>query len=142
MANHVDNVKSCQTNAARLFESDPHQLSSHILDVTRGIGAKNVEVHLYKQDMTNSSSPLKSWILSQVEITDENGRIKTFLERKTNPNCGGIYKLVFFTEPYFQNLNEETFYPHIEVVFNLSSTSHYHVPITLSNFGYSTYRGN
>ena len=83
-----------------------------------------------------------NWTLVQKEKTDDNGRIKTFLERRLNKDCTGIYKLVFLTEPYFKSLNEETFYPHIEVVFNLASSSHYHVPITLSNFGYSTYRGN
>ena len=83
-----------------------------------------------------------NWTLSQTEFTSANGRITNFLERRKNPDCNGVYKLVFLTQPYFASLNEDTFFPHVEVVFNISSTSHYHVPITLSNFGYSTYRGN
>ena len=49
--------------------------------------------------------------------------------------------MTFFTQDYFDSKNENTFYPKIEVIFKLSDVSHYHVPITLSNFGYSTYRG-
>jgi 5-hydroxyisourate hydrolase len=54
----------------------------------------------------------------------------------------GIYKLTFYTKEYFSAKNVETFYPFIEVVFEIEGTNHFHVPITLSAFGYSTYRGN
>lgn len=76
------------------------------------------------------------------KITDENGRIKDFLKEEENVNHQGIYKLTYHTAPYFQKLGQESFYPFIEVVFELKDNNHYHVPITLSPFGYSTYRGN
>ncbi len=46
------------------------------------------------------------------------------------------------TSDYFKKINEESFYPWIEVVFQLKDSEHYHVPITLTAYGYSTYRGN
>lgn len=54
----------------------------------------------------------------------------------------GIYKLTYHVGPYFEARKQDTFYPFVEVVFEIGDTSHYHVPITLSPYGYSTYRGN
>ncbi len=74
------------------------------------------------------------------KITDENGRFPDFLPAdKSNL---GIYKLTYFTKDYFQQQGTESFYPFIDVVFEIKDENHYHVPITLSAFGYSTYRGN
>ena len=73
-------------------------------------------------------------------FTDENGRVKDFLEE--NNNNKGIYKLTYNVAPYFESKSQETFYPYIDVVFEIKDDNHYHVPITLSPFGYSTYRGS
>ena len=74
------------------------------------------------------------------KITDANGRITDFLpSEKSNL---GIYKLTYLTSDYFKKNNIESFYPFIEVVFQITNKTHYHVPITLSAFGYATYRGN
>ena len=82
----------------------------------------------------------KTWTLLDEKITDKNGRIGDFLSNdKSN---FGIYKLTYLTSPYFKNDGLESFYPFIEVVFEIKDNNHYHVPITLSAFGYSTYRGN
>ncbi len=54
----------------------------------------------------------------------------------------GIYKFTYFTNDYFQKNNTESFYQYIEVVFQMKDQSHYYVPITVSAFGYSTYRGS
>lgn len=75
------------------------------------------------------------------KVTDSNGRIKDFLKLDGKSNAG-IYKLTYHVSPYFKKLGHKTFYPFIEVVFELTDNEHYHVPITLSPFGYSTYRGN
>lgn len=111
------------------------QLSSHILDITTGKPATNVKITLSKQDVNND------WVIVEEKLTDSNGRIKDFLKQDGKSNIG-IYKLTFHTSPYFENLGQKTFYPFIEVVFELVDGEHYHVPITLSPFGYSTYRGN
>ncbi len=113
-----------------------YQLSSHILDITQGKPAPNVKISLSKQDKSGN------WAIIDEKFTDENGRIKNFLKEENGLNHQGIYKLTYYTEPYFKGLGQESFYPFIEVVFELKDNNHYHVPITLSPFGYSTYRGN
>lgn len=70
----------------------------------------------------------------------ENGRINDFLPLTKENN--GTYKFTFYTESYFKNQGKKSFYPFIGVVFNITENQHYHVPITLSAFGYSTYRGS
>lgn len=112
-----------------------YQLSSHILDISAGKPAKEVKITLSKQDKNNNR------IIVDEKITDNNGRIKDFLKQDGKDNSG-IYKLTFHTSPYFKSLGQKSFYPFIEVVFELADNEHYHVPITLSAFGYSTYRGN
>jgi len=113
-----------------------YQLSSHILDITKGKPAANVKISLSKQDKT------QKWAIIDEKLTDANGRINNFLKEEKGVTQQGIYKLIFYTEPYFKALGQESFYPFIEVVFELKDNNHYHVPITLSPFGYSTYRGN
>lgn len=113
-----------------------YQLSSHILDITKGQPAPGVSIRLSKMDSKNN------WVKVDEKVTDQNGRIKDFLKEGKGVNHQGIYKLTYFTKPYFEKLGQETFYPFIEVVFEIKGDSHYHVPITLSPFGYSTYRGN
>lgn len=113
-----------------------YQLSSHILDVALGKPAPNVKISLSKQDIQGN------WSVVDEKLTDENGRIKDFLKEEKGINHQGVYKLTYYTAPYFKSLGQESFYPFIEVVFELKDNSHYHVPITLSAFGYSTYRGN
>lgn len=111
-----------------------YQLSSHILDITKGAPASEV---LIKLDKMNAD---KSWSFVEEKMTDENGRVPDFLKAKeSNP---GIYKLTFVVSDYFEKSNSESFYPFIEVVFEIKDLNHYHVPITLSPYGYSTYRGN
>ncbi|HEX6164689.1 MAG TPA: hydroxyisourate hydrolase, partial [Vicinamibacterales bacterium] len=54
----------------------------------------------------------------------------------------GVYRLTFDTQKYFDSDDIETFYPEVVVVFEtVSGEAHYHVPLLLSPFGYSTYRG-
>lgn len=119
-----------------LAQEAKYQLSSHILDITQGQPASGVTIQLSK--MNNK----KQWKLIDEKKTDKNGRITDFIKQGPNSSNIGIYKLTFLTQPYFESLGQKSFYPFIEVVFELKDDSHYHVPITLSPFGYSTYRGN
>ncbi|ADQ81290.1 hydroxyisourate hydrolase [Riemerella anatipestifer] len=113
-----------------------YQLSSHILDITQGQPASGVTISLSKMNNTGN------WIKVDEKITDSNGRIRDFLKEEKDINHQGIYRLTYFTKPYFDKLGQKSFYPFIEVVFEIKDNSHYHVPITLSPYGYSTYRGN
>lgn len=118
--------------------SPAYQLSTHILDIGQGKPAPGVLVRLEQYDAAK-----KTWSQVAENKTDAAGRIGDFL-----PTAGqktpatGIYKLVFMTKPYFAAKQQTSFYPFIEVVFELTDGAHYHVPITLSAFGYSTYRGS
>lgn len=113
-----------------------YQLSSHILDITQGKPAPDVKISLSKQDKSGT------WKTIDEKYTDESGRIGDFLKVENGVTMYGVYKLTYFVEPYFTKLNQSSFYPFIEVVFEIKDDNHYHVPITLSPFGYSTYRGN
>ena len=115
---------------------EKYQLSSHILDISQGKPAQNVKIALSKQDKN------QNWVLIDEKYTDNNGRIKDFLKEESNKNNNGVYKLTFYITPYFEKLKQKTFYPFIEVVFEIKDNQHYHIPITLSPYGYSTYRGN
>lgn len=112
-----------------------YQLSSHILDVSKGQPAIGVNIKLEKYN-----EQTKTWTIVDEKTTDSNGRITDFLPASNNNT--GIFKLTYFTSEYFKRSNTESFYPFIEVVFQIKDNKHYHVPITLSAFGYSTYRGN
>lgn len=74
--------------------------------------------------------------------TGNDGRIPDFLPNDGGMGHDGTYKLIFETTPYFYKQGLKSFYPYVEVNFNIEGNQHYHVPITLSPYGYSTYRGS
>lgn len=116
-------------------QSTTYQLSSHILDISTGMPAAGVTVQLEKLN-----EKTKLWDFVEKKVTDGQGRIKDFLnDRQENL---GIYKLTFLVKDYFSSRKVESFYPFVDVVFQIKDGKHYHVPITLSAYGYSTYRGN
>ena len=116
-------------------QENKFQLSSHILDISKGMPASDVSIRLEKYN-----EEAKTWSFVDEKITDKNGRVHDFL--KSDKSNLGIYKLTFFVSDYFKKNNIESFYPFIDVVFQIKDQNHYHVPITLSAFGYGTYRGN
>ena len=112
-----------------------YQLSTHILDVSRGRPASGVPIQLFRL-----AEDEKGWNKVGEGITDDNGRIGTFLPESTEN--AGIYKLRFETRDYFRKQNQDSIYPFVEVVFEIRGTAHYHIPITMSANGYGTHRGN
>ena len=111
-------------------------VTTHVLDLSTGRPAAGVEVHLDRLADTGEWSRLGEG------ETDIDGRLRTLLAGNT-PLATGTYRLVFGTGAYFSRLNVPTLYPHVTVVFNASqSETHYHVPLLLSPYGYSTYRGS
>ena len=74
-------------------------------------------------------------------ITDTEGRIGDLLppDKQLTP---GVYKLVFETGNYFTANNCKGFYPEVEIQFLVVDETHYHVPLLINPFGYSTYRGS
>lgn len=123
-------------SATAVAQEKTYQLSSHILDINLGQPAPGVLISLSRMNDDHS------WSLIEERTTDSNGRVKDFLETTPGTTRTGIYKLTYHVSPYFQAHNQSSFYPFIEVVFEIKDSNHYHVPITLSPFGYSTYRGS
>lgn len=111
-------------------------ISTHILDVARGAPAGRVAVSLATQNTDESWNELgHAW-------TDEDGRVKPFF-LVGEPLQTGTYRLVFDTDAYFSSLDIDTFFPQVTIVFKVNDAAqHYHVPLLISPFGYSTYRGS
>lgn len=117
-------------------QTESHQLSTHILDISKGEPAQGADITLYK---LNPSTP-SQWKQIATGKTDVNGRISNFLPDIEDNT--GIYMLKFYTEPYFLKQGLKSIYPFVEVIFRIEGKKHYHIPITMSANGYSTYRGN
>jgi 5-hydroxyisourate hydrolase len=82
--------------------------------------------------------------------TDNDGRVMEWILLETEDKhrlsdpipVGGIYKIQFGTRRYFEALNQDSFFPTVEVVFTVEAGQHYHIPLLLSPFSYTTYRGS
>ncbi|EOI0229995.1 hydroxyisourate hydrolase [Campylobacter coli] len=125
-------------NIPIFLNATEYQLSTHILNINSGQPASNVKVELYNLDQN------RQWVKISEKFTKKNGRIADFLPyEKTENRSFGVYKLKFYTKDYYISHKVDSFYPFVEVSFELlKDQKHYHIPITLSPFGYSTYRGS
>lgn len=110
------------------------QLTTHILDTSKGKPAPGINVILYQQEK-------KEWKEIARGVTNNDGRIPNFLKKEVAPDKG-VYKIRFETKEYFDKQSIQTFYPFVEIIFNINSNEHYHIPLLLTPFGYSTYRGS
>jgi 5-hydroxyisourate hydrolase len=108
-------------------------VTTHVLDTSRGRPATGVTVRLAQ--VTDGGVDLRARA-----STDDDGRIADFGSVDLAP---GYYRLVFETGAYFAAAGEETFYPSVSVDFEVSEpTAHYHVPLLVSPYGFTTYRGS
>ena len=106
-------------------------LSTHVLDTALGRPAQGIRVTLESADDLVGSG-----------VTDADGRVRDLL-KKDAPLSQGSYRLTFYVADYFSKAGGESFFPEIVVNFRIGGgTEHYHVPLLLSPFGYSTYRGS
>ena len=110
------------------------QITTHILDTSSGKPATGVNVVL---EYKNSGS----WQLLGKGLTDNDGRIKNLLEADKKI-IHGIYRLIFDTRSYYNSKNLKGFYPSVTIEFEITDDTHYHVPLLLNPFGYTTYRGS
>lgn len=121
------------------MSTDKSPITSHILNTTTGLPAVNVTVELHRKDEDNSE-----WLFIGKGKTDGDGRVNQLLPPGT-PLTKGTYKAIFFTKDYFDRDKLDTFYPYVEIIFlhdSDSDSDHYHIPLLISPFGYSTYRGS
>ncbi|MEV0761197.1 hydroxyisourate hydrolase [Nocardia sp. NPDC050435] len=102
-------------------------LSTHVLDAVRGVPAAGVTVTLYDGGQRLAS-----------EVTDADGRVGR-LGPALPP---GTYRLVFDTGAYFAAQQVDAFFPEVAIAFVVADERHYHVPLLLSPFAFSTYRGS
>jgi len=118
-------------------------ISTHVLDATTGRPAAGLELVLSRQDGGR-------WHELARRRTDTDGRVSDLAPgagiTDADPQAGpGIYRIVFLTEAYLkaQSPAAETFYPEIAVIFRITDPAAYHhVPLLLSPYAYSTYRGS
>ncbi len=110
------------------------QLTTHILDTSKGKPAEGIAVYLFQQQNGG-------WTEMTIGTSNADGRIPGLLRPDVLLDPG-IYKLRFETKDYFDKQGLPAFYPFVEIVFTISDKEHYHVPLLLNPYGYSTYRGS
>ena len=111
-------------------------ITTHILDTSRGRPASGVRVVLELRSADDD------WKEIGRGVTDADGRLKGLLPAGATL-AEATYRLTFDTEGYFSSQNIESFYPEVIIVFSVRDRSeHYHVPLLLNPYGYSTYRGS
>jgi 5-hydroxyisourate hydrolase len=110
-------------------------ITTHVLDTALGRPAAGIAVTLERYDANGQ------WAETGRGHTDSDGRLKT-LYPAADPLRAGVYRLTFATRRYFESLKVKAFYPEVVVVFEAQAgESHYHVPLLLNPFGFTTYRG-
>ena len=109
-------------------------ITTHVLNTNLGKPASGVPVLLEMQ------TPNKAWKKISSSKTDSDGRAHSL---HTGSLKKGAYRLTFDTKEYFKGLREKSFYPVVCITFEVTEMGrHYHVPLLLSRYGYSTYRGS
>jgi 5-hydroxyisourate hydrolase len=112
------------------------RISTHILDIARGIPANNVPVQLELQEKSGG------WRLLASARTDRDGRCANLLPEDTALQAG-VYRLAFDTANYYDAQNVEGLYPVIHITFSVRDDgSHFHIPLLLAQNGYTTYKGS
>jgi len=109
------------------------RITTHVLDTSRGRPAAGLVVRLERENGTD-------WQLLGNGTTDKDGRARDLMPSPLQP---GTYRIWFETGPWFETQGINAFFPSVVILFRVADASqHYHVPLLLSPFGYSTYRGS
>ncbi len=111
-------------------------LSTHVLDASLGRPAQGVPIQLRTQGDAGAATIFTA-------VTDADGRYRHQQAGADLPLAAGIYDLQFDTAAYFTATAQTGFYPRVTVTFEITDpTAHHHVPLLLSPFAFSTYRGS
>jgi 5-hydroxyisourate hydrolase len=111
-------------------------ITTHVLDTSAGRPAEGVPVVLERAASKGTWEPVGQG------VTDADGRVRKLIAQDSAAGAGE-YRLVFDTRRYFETTGAAGFYPSVVIVFEVrDGADHYHVPLLLSPFGYSTYRGS
>ncbi|KAI0784939.1 transthyretin [Abortiporus biennis] len=125
-------------------------ITCHVLDSSIGKPASGVPVSLHTlQDVTSGGAVIEP--LAQ-GLTDSDGRCMQLWplatdtqtsEERSKLESGKLYKVVFKIDEYFQRTGRKCFYPYVEITFQVENpTEHYHIPLLISPYSYTTYRGS
>jgi 5-hydroxyisourate hydrolase len=110
------------------------EISTHVLDLARGVGGAGVPVTLSQRGADGN------WRTIGTAKTDANGRVRSF--GSSGATDAGVYRLQFDMTGY-PDASATPFFPEITLTFRVTDKAgHYHVPVVVSPYGYSTYRGN
>lgn len=113
-------------------------ITTHVLDTARGCPAAGIAVVL-EQGIVGEAA---SWHEIGRGVTDGDGRVKALLAPGALLDAG-VHRLTFATGAYFAAQNVAAFYPEVRITFTVTDPAqHHHVPLLLSPYGYSTYRGS
>ena len=113
-------------------------LTTHVLDTARGVPAEGIQISLYRVSGNSHRKIAEA-------VTNSDGRTDAPILPEHDFKTG-TYELIFNVESYFEAIGltpeEPRFLGQIPIRFGMSEEAHYHVPLLLSPFGYSTYRGS
>nr|XP_039319881.1 5-hydroxyisourate hydrolase-like [Saimiri boliviensis boliviensis] len=111
-------------------------LTTHVLDTASGVPARGLCLCLSRLEDHS-----QQWMELRTSYTDPDGRCPGLLT--WDQMKAGTYKLTFDTTAYWRKRGQESFYPYVEVVFTIPSEAQkFHVPLLLSPWSYTTYRGS
>jgi 5-hydroxyisourate hydrolase len=111
-------------------------LSTHVLDATTGRPAAGVQVRLERAGD-------HGWVPAGQGQTDGDGRLRLAGDGGSADFEPGVYRITFATGPWFTARGAASFYPEVTITFEITARDeHYHVPLLLSPYAYSTYRGS
>jgi len=118
----------------KTFGNNMSGITSHVLDTSRGKPAEGIAIQLERKAANASWQSIKN------DVTDSDGRVPNLVDDSFEP---GHYRISFLVEEYFDRQKVTAFYPIVHIEFKVDdSNQHYHVPLLLNPFGYSTYRGS
>ncbi|WP_338573942.1 hydroxyisourate hydrolase [Pseudomonas canadensis] len=123
------------SSLCNLALADGNPLSVHVLNLENGLPSAGVSVTLEQQVGDQ-------WQSLSEGVTNQQGRITELFpaDRSMKP---GEYRVVFKTGDYYKKAGRETFFPEVPVIFQVKQADqHYHIPLLLSPYGFSTYRGS
>uniref|UniRef100_A0A7S2RV68 hydroxyisourate hydrolase n=1 Tax=Mucochytrium quahogii TaxID=96639 RepID=A0A7S2RV68_9STRA len=116
-------------------------ITTHALNTATGKPASGLRLALLRRDTLGDGA--FTWERVSEHVTNDDGRVDGDVLAGLKLQQGAVFKMVFETQGYFDQLETECFYPHVEIVFKIFDPSaHYHIPLLISPFGYSTYRGS
>ncbi|XP_076649689.1 uncharacterized protein LOC143357239 isoform X2 [Halictus rubicundus] len=127
--------KHVLVKSVRSSSSKKPQISTYVVDTSKGLPIGGLQVSLYK--LMDGR-----WTFLNESNTSPNGRCVDLVDSIRANFTAGRYKIHFDVDKYFTLRRIETMYPFIEIVFDVKDPAgHYNIPLLLSPFGYSTYRG-